>query len=122
MRQGYRNWLTVGLLGCYVTAGYGQVAPTPSGSVAKAALKTQQAEKANGKSAAASQANATGGKALLWEDRGTLTPLQVFWGAASRDQNPASRLPAPPFSNFEKDDDGTSPKCRRRIKMASNGR
>ncbi len=111
MKQGYRSWLAVGMMGCCMTAGHCQSAPNSGANTDRAALKIEQAGKAGGKQAAAPP-GITAGKALLWEDRGTLTPAQVFWGAASREQNPASRLPAPPFSNFEKDNDGTSPKCR----------
>ena len=52
---------------------------------------------------------------VVWEDRGALSPVQVFWGEAGRDENPASRLPTPPFTltwDWTYDPEGTSPKCR----------
>ncbi len=53
------------------------------------------------------------GTARIWEDRGDLTPAQVFWGSVSGTTGPDSRLPAPPFSNFVKDTtpNAYSPKC-----------
>lgn len=42
------------------------------------------------------------GTAKIWEERGDLTPFRVYWGAASAMADPLSRLPAPPFSRFEK--------------------
>ena len=111
MKRQTKYWLTMSIVGCSVMAGPCQSAPTFS-NASKAAPGTEQTTKANGKQATATQTGTVAGTAEIWEDRGTLTPAQVFWGAASREQNPASRLPTPPFSNFEKDDDGTSPKCR----------
>ncbi len=54
------------------------------------------------------------GTPTIWEDRGELTPSKVYWGAASLYPDPMSRLPAPPFSKFEKDakPDAWSPKAK----------
>src|SRR5438046_1651754 len=54
------------------------------------------------------------GTAKVWEDRGELTPAKVYWGAAGKGSDPLSRLPAPPFSHFQKDttENATSPKAR----------
>ncbi len=112
MKYGHSSWLTAGMMGGCIAAGYCQSAPNTADNAAKTASNTKQTVKAGGKQATASPSETAAGKAILWEDRGTLTPAQVFWGAASREQNPASRLPTPPFTNFEKDNDGTSPKCR----------
>src|SRR5216683_8398354 len=43
------------------------------------------------------------GAPMVWEDRGGLTPSKVYWGPASASSDPLARLPAPPFSHFEKD-------------------
>jgi len=43
-------------------------------------------------------------KARMWQDRGALTPKQVYWGPGSEHESPMSRLPHPPFSQFKKDD------------------
>src|ERR1700722_3995551 len=50
---------------------------------------------------------------VIWTDRGPLTPTQVFFGMASMSADPLSRLPAPPFSHFETDDQANkfTPKC-----------
>jgi hypothetical protein len=52
------------------------------------------------------------GTPKVWEDRGALTPSKVYWGEASLYPDPLSRVPAPPFSDFEKDSkvDAWSPK------------
>jgi hypothetical protein len=42
------------------------------------------------------------GVSMMWEDRGKLSPTKVYWGPASIYPDPLSRLPAPPFSHFEK--------------------
>src|SRR5438067_1885324 len=44
------------------------------------------------------------GKPMLWVDRGALTPRRVYWAQASDESNPSTRLPAAPFSKFERDD------------------
>src|SRR5437016_754908 len=42
------------------------------------------------------------GTPKVWEERGELTPAKVYWGFASTIGDPLSRVPAPPFSHFEK--------------------
>jgi hypothetical protein len=57
------------------------------------------------------------GTRKIWEDRGPLTPMKVYFGAASLRKNPLESLPAPPFSHFEPDDKdrmATSPKAKLR--------
>jgi hypothetical protein len=48
----------------------------------------------------------------MWQDRGALTPSQIYWGPGGEHKNPLSRLPVPPFSQFKKDDtpDALNPK------------
>ena len=50
---------------------------------------------------------------MIWTDRGTLTPAQVYFGVASEHSDPLSRLPVPPFSNFQQDEKPgkLNPKC-----------
>lgn len=62
----------------------------------------------------AQKAGLPAGEYKIWEDRGKLSPAKVFWGAAYLAANPASRLPSPPFSKFERDDtpNAYSPKCK----------
>jgi hypothetical protein len=79
------------------------------GSVANLWYRLGLAKQAKDKDTGVTQINGT---LHLWEDRGTLTPVQVFWGAASHDAHPEQQLPMPRFTNFELDDSGTSPKCK----------
>ncbi len=72
-----------------------------------------QTQKTDTKKAAADATSAAPtGTPLVWEDRGSLAPVQIFWGEASRDAKPESRLPAPPLTWDGVDSAGTSPKCR----------
>ena len=55
------------------------------------------------------------GEPKVWEDRGTLDPRKVYFGAASLASDPLARLPSAPFSHFEPDDKdkmATSPKAK----------
>jgi len=63
------------------------------------------------------------GSMMIWQDRGTLTPSRVYFGQSPEGVDPLSRVPAPPFSQFEPDDKdrmATSPKAKltdsRRVK------
>ncbi len=77
---------------------------------------TAQPQKPDTKNAANARRAAPTGTPVVWEDRGSLTPAQVFWGEASRGENPQSRLPALPLTWDGVDAEGTSPKCRVRDK------
>src|SRR3989442_11932293 len=52
------------------------------------------------------------GTTKIWVDRGELTPAKVYWGEATLHSNPLSRLPAPPYSHFEKDTQPSMPKAK----------
>ena len=117
MKRGVSSLLFVeiaayaGLMTCLGTAGVCQESPPPqTGKEPTGVPKT----KARQSRAANKDTTVTPnyGTPHLWEDRGTLTPAQVFWGAASRDAHPEAHLPTPPFTNFEPDDAGSSPKCK----------
>ncbi len=54
------------------------------------------------------------GTAMIWRDRGVLTPSKVYWAQASLLSDPLSRLPVSPYSKFEMDvtDKATTPKAK----------
>jgi len=52
------------------------------------------------------------GRAMIWEDRRDLTPAKVYWGSENVGPDRLDRLPVAPFSQFEKDDNPSSPKAR----------
>jgi len=88
--------------------------PLPAASSAKGTAK------ASGKSRHATKRLREArleGTPKIWEDRGALTPMKVYFGAASLRKDPLASLPAPPFSHFEPDDKdrmATSPKAKLR--------
>ena len=108
MRRGAGVLLTLGF-----AANTGLTGAMPTASPTGAA-QTQKPDAKQGATNTTGQSPA--GTPMLWEDRGSLTPLQVFWGAASQTAAPAERLPAPPLTWDGLDDAGTSPKCRVRDK------
>jgi len=50
---------------------------------------------------------------MIWMERHDLTPSKVYFGPASEFADPTSRMPLPPFSHFEKDEQPQkhTPKC-----------
>ena len=109
IRRG-RTLLTAGLAaGVMLTGACASIAYSQAGA--------QQPQTAGAKSTAGSVGGQTlTGTPVVWEDRGSLTPAQVFWGQASQTANPAERLPTLPLTWDGLDDAGTSPKCRVRDK------
>ncbi|MCW3096230.1 MAG: hypothetical protein JWL77_1848 [Chthonomonadaceae bacterium] len=90
-----------------------QAAP-PSATAKPNAAAVNKTKTGKSKSGKSKKLGLPAGTAMIWEDRGALTPSKVYWGAASLTPDPLSRLPAPPFSKFEPDVNGvaTSPKAK----------
>jgi hypothetical protein len=86
--------------------------PATSGSTAPDATADTTSKKGKGKgkkgkAEAASKAPAAKGEPILWESRGDVSQLNLFWGAGGEDL-----APKPPFT-FEKEDvTGTNPKVK----------
>ena len=89
-----------------------QTPTPPAASTAAAGSTTKSGKTKSDKTKKSKALGLPAGKAMIWEDRGELTPSKVYWGAASLTSDPLSRLPVPPFSKFEPDVNGvaTSPK------------
>lgn len=72
-----------------------------------AAQKKSKDEKKSKKNKAGANAPTTEGKPALWEDRGDISQLNLYWGIGSEEE-----MPKPPFQFDKEDMTGTNPKIK----------